>query len=89
MITGFLYFLALIVFGQIIMLNLFLAIVLGTFDTSRFYLNKIQKLEEIKRLRKYQKLPISVVLLRTLGGLGAHINETVLKRNPEEDMARL
>jgi hypothetical protein len=40
MTVGFLYFLSLIVFGQIVMLNLFLAILLGTFDASRLYLSK-------------------------------------------------
>jgi hypothetical protein len=63
MVLGFVYFLALIAFGQIVMLNLFLAILLGNFNASRLYLSKIKKFDEIKRLRKTKKLPLSVCLL--------------------------
>ena len=47
---GFFYFVSIIAFGQIIMMNLFLAILLGNFDLSRSFLTKMKKFEEIKVL---------------------------------------
>ncbi|CAI2381758.1 unnamed protein product [Moneuplotes crassus] len=47
-----LYFISLVVSGSIIMLNLFLAVLLGNFDNARVYMNKKKLLSELQLCKK-------------------------------------
>ncbi|CAI2378686.1 unnamed protein product [Moneuplotes crassus] len=47
-----LYFISLVVSGSIIMLNLFLAVLLGNFDKARIYMNKKKLLTELEICKK-------------------------------------
>ena len=54
--TSSLYFVILIFFGQVIMINLFLAILLGNFDSSRNNLVKQKKVLEVEEYLKIENL---------------------------------
>ena len=46
---SFLYFVAIIVVGTLVMINLLIAIIINNFDNSRFYSTKDKMLEELKK----------------------------------------
>jgi len=52
------YFILLVILGNVIMLNLFLAILLGNFDHSRKFIKKKKVFEEFKKYKE-QKVPLS------------------------------
>ena len=56
------------------MINLFLAILLGNFDSSRAYLSKVKKFEELNKYVKKENMTIQDSLERSLGDLGKHLN---------------
>jgi hypothetical protein len=64
------------------MLNLFLAILLGNFDSARQLMAKKRAFEEFKRLRK-KKVPLSIALEIILGDLGEYVKNNILLVNEE------
>ena len=54
--TATLYFISLVVFGNIIMLNLFLAILLGNFEEASVLMKEIKFVEKQKLKMKKQKI---------------------------------
>ena len=71
------FFVTLYTFGNIIMINLFLAILLGNFNSSRQLIAKRKVFDELKRLNK-KKTPLPIALIIVLGDLGDYINSNVL-----------
>ena len=69
-------------FGSIIMINLFLAILLGNFDDSRQFISKQSAFNEFKRLNR-KKVPLPIALVIVLGDLGEYISDNVLN---DEDL---
>lgn len=84
-----LYFVILYTLGNVIMLNLFLAILLGNFDAARQLMAKKRAFEEFKKHKKKTPLPIALVIV--LGDLGEYIRDNVIKddvdyiKEPESD----
>ena len=72
------FFVTLYTFGNIIMINLFLAILLGNFNSSRQLMAKRKAFDEFKRLNK-KKTPLPIALVIVLGDLGDYINSNVLE----------
>ena len=66
------YFIGLVIFGNIIMLNLFLAILLGNFDKARNQGQKKKVFEAFKELT-HNKLPLSIQLELILGDMSVHV----------------
>jgi hypothetical protein len=64
------------------MLNLFLAILLGNFDSARQLMAKKRAFEEFKRLHK-KKVPLSIALEIILGDLGEYVKNNILLENEE------
>lgn len=65
------------------MLNLFLAILLGNFDSARQLMAKKRAFEEFSKLNK-KKVPLQISLIIVLGDLGEYIVHNVLK---DEDIS--
>lgn len=63
------YFVTLFSLGHIIMLNLFLAILLGNFESSRQLMAKKKAFEDFNKLYK-KKTPLHIALVIVLGELG-------------------
>ena len=78
------YFITIILFGQIIMINLFLAILLGNFDSARSELKKEEKMEQIEDYLSMKGITIECALEIVLGDLGRHIIKHVLKKSPHK-----
>lgn len=72
------FFVTLYTFGNIIMINLFLAILLGNFNSSRQLMAKRKAFDEFKRLKR-KKTPLPIALIIVLGDLGDYINSNVLE----------
>lgn len=66
------YFVSLFTLGNIIMLNLFLAILLGNFDSARQLMAKKKAFDEFKKLHK-KKVPLHISLEIVMGDLGEYI----------------
>jgi len=76
------YFIALVIFGNIIMLNLFLAILLGNFDRARNFGDKKKILDAFNSLAKMgYNLNISITYLFDDADFTKYIEEKVLKAN--------
>jgi hypothetical protein len=71
------YFVSLFMFGNIIMLNLFLAILIGNFDSVRQLMAKKKAFEELKKLHK-KGMPLKIALVIVLGDLGEYICHNIL-----------
>ena len=69
------YFVFLVFFGQIIMINLFLAILLGNFGASRSNIMKSNKIYEIEEYLKIGKLPMEAVMELGFGEYGKHMHK--------------
>lgn len=76
-----LYFVALVIFGNIIMLNLFLAILLGNFDKARIYGQKKKVFEAFKEIICEGKT-LNEALDIILGDMSKHVKIKVLKWDP-------
>ena len=63
--------------GNIIMLNLFLAILLGNFDSARQLMATRRAFEEFKKLHK-KKVPLKVSLIIVLGDLGEYVTNNIM-----------
>jgi hypothetical protein len=64
------------------MLNLFLAILLGNFDSARQLMAKKRAFEEFKRMHK-KKIPLSIALEIILGDLGEYVKNNILLEDEE------
>jgi hypothetical protein len=78
-----LYFVSLYIFGNIIMLNLFLAILLGNFDSARQLMAKKKAFEEFKKLKK-KGVPLKISLVIVLGDLGEYVCHNILDDSDSE-----
>ena len=79
------YFVALVVLGNIIMLNLFLAILLGNFDRARSFGEKKKVFDNFGQLLKAgYKLPLAISYLFDDAEFAHYIEEKVLKAGEEE-----
>ena len=76
------YFIGLIIFGNIIMLNLFLAILLGNFDKARNYGQKKKVFEAFKEIMETK--PLNQALDVILGDMSIHVKTKILKWDPDE-----
>ena len=76
------YFIALIIFGNIIMLNLFLAILLGNFDKARNYGQKKKVFDAFKELM--ESISINKAIDLILGDMSPHVKTKVLKWDANE-----
>ena len=77
------YFIGLIIFGNIIMLNLFLAILLGNFDKARNYGQKKKVFEAFREImekkeNKDDEIPLLKALDLILGDMSKHVKIKVL-----------
>ena len=79
------YFIGLVIFGNIIMLNLFLAILLGNFDRARNFGDKKKILDAFDSLAKMgYNLNISITYLFDDADFTKYIEDKVLKGNEEK-----
>lgn len=78
-VTSSIYFIILLAFGKFVMLNLFLAILLGNFDSSRHFLYKQKKIEEIVKLTQHG-ISIGSSIEISLGRMGKVIVEKIYGR---------
>jgi hypothetical protein len=79
------YFIALVVLGNIIMLNLFLAILLGNFDRARSFGEKKKIFDNFGQLLKAgYKLTLAITYLFDDAEFARYIDEKVLKAGSEE-----
>lgn len=76
------YYIALVIFGNIIMLNLFLAILLGNFDKARNYGQKKKVFEAFKEIM--EKKSLSEALDIILGDMSIHVKTKILKWDSRE-----
>ena len=74
-----LYFISLILFGNVIMLNLFLAILLGNFEQARTFWMKKRVFEQFKRTLS-QGFSLQRSMYRVLGETTKIIKENVLHK---------
>ena len=72
------YFIALVIGGNIIMLNLFLAILLGNFDKARNFGQKKRLFEAFKEIM-YNGKSLNQSLDIILGDMSFHVKTKVLK----------
>jgi hypothetical protein len=72
------YFITLILFGNIIMLNLFLAILLGNFDKARHFITKKKVFEGFLK-SKEKNCTLNKALDRVLGEAADHVRNKILK----------
>jgi hypothetical protein len=81
-----LYFIALVIFGNIIMLNLFLAILLGNFDRARSFGEKKKIFDAFDSLAKMgYNLNLSITYLFDDADLTKYIEEKVIKAGENKD----
>lgn len=79
------YFIALVVFGNIIMLNLFLAILLGNFDRARNFGEKKKILDAFDSLAKMgYKLNIAIAYLFDDADFTRYIEDKILNSGPKK-----
>jgi Na+-transporting methylmalonyl-CoA/oxaloacetate decarboxylase gamma subunit len=71
------YYIVLVIFGNIIMLNLFLAILLGNFDKARMYGQKKKIFEAFKEIMERKSLNEALDII--LGDMSIHVKTKVLK----------
>lgn len=76
------YYIALVVFGNIIMLNLFLAILLGNFDKARNYGQKKKVFEAFKEIMEKKSLNEALDII--LGDMSIHVKTKILKWDQKE-----
>lgn len=80
------YFISLVVFGNIIMLNLFLAILLGNFDRARNFGEKKKIFDAFDNLSQMgYKLNIAIAYLFDDADLSKYIDEKILGKGYAED----
>lgn len=75
-----LYFIIWILVGNIIMLNLFLAILLGNFEKARRYRQKKQVFEAFNGILSKSNMNVALDII--LGDLSSHVKKKVLKWDP-------
>jgi hypothetical protein len=82
------YFISLVILGAIVLMNLFLAIMLGNFDKARFYQMKKQVLKAFQELMHREtgdKYDVVEACDLIFGDLSAHVKYRVLKLyNPND-----
>jgi len=73
------YFIALVLLGNIIMLNLFLAILLGNFDRARHYWMKRKIFDAFYKQIIQRQQPLLDAIDYILGDMASHVKEKVLR----------
>jgi hypothetical protein len=85
-VASCIFFIGLVIFGNIIMLNLFLAILLGNFDRARNFGEKKKIFDAFDSLAKMgYNLNISITYLFDDADITKYIEEKVLKPNENKD----
>ena len=84
------YFIGLVIFGNIVMLNLFLAILLGNFDRARAFGEKKKIIDAFESLsRMGYKLNIAIAYLFDDQDFTRYIEEKILAVNGDKDKPKL
>jgi hypothetical protein len=76
------YFITLILFGNIVMLNLFLAILLGNFDKARQFWLKKKILEVFEKFIECE-IPLSLAIDMILGDMSVKVKAELLAPAPD------
>jgi hypothetical protein len=80
------YFIGLVIFGNVIMLNLFLAILLGNFDRARNFGEKKKIFDAFENMNKMgYNLTLSITYLFDDHDFSKYISEKVIGKSSEDD----
>ena len=77
------YYIALVIFGNIIMLNLFLAILIGNFEKARNFGQKKKVFEAFREIRMNDR-SLNQALDIILGDMSIHVKTKILKWDTKE-----